>query len=192
MLRDGSHDLPPVTVAIDLVNVPECLVHVGHRGYERRSSPNRASDALPIEWVTPAVVLVFGAASFLKYFQEMECTAVVSLVIQMHRQHREAHCKMGVSYGKPLAFPEKLSSRRYEGLAEDDWSNRNRPKKRHPIVQSLDVPAELTRVKRLKVVRRLPVAVEPEDEAPHARQNASEKQTVCLGRQFLVDFGWYR
>src|SRR5215469_5634929 len=141
MLRDGLHDFPPAAVVIDCVNFPECLVHVRHRGDERRSFSYRATESLPVEGITPAVVLITRAASFLKYLQKVECATVVPLVVQAHRQKREAHGVMRVRDRESLAFPEKPSSRGYKGLAENDWSDRNSPKERLAIVERLGVPA---------------------------------------------------
>src|SRR5215469_18347824 len=122
MLRNGPHDLQPPTIVIDSVNFPECLVHVRHRGDERRSFPDCAAESLPVEGVTPAVVLVTRAASFLKDLQKVNRTSVVPLIIQIHCQKCKAHRVMRVRDRKSLAFPKKLSSRGCKGLAENDWS----------------------------------------------------------------------
>src|ERR1700731_1006386 len=104
MLRDGSHDLQPATVVIDFVNFSECLVHVRHRGDERRAFTDRTAESFPVEWVAPTVMLVTGAASFLKHMQKVERATVVPLVIQILRQKREAHRVMRVRDRESLAF----------------------------------------------------------------------------------------
>src|SRR5437868_9791868 len=141
MLRDGSHDLLPVTVVIDSVNFPERLVHVRNGSDEGRSFADRAPDSLPVERVTPTIALAAGAASFLKYSQKVDRATVVPLVIQIPSQKTKAHCVMCVRDREPLAFPEELSCRGYKSFGENDRSDCQRPEKRLAIVERFDVSA---------------------------------------------------
>ena len=60
MLRGRAHDVAPFFLAVDLVNLLERFIHIGNGRDQGRVLPDCAADRLPVERVTPAVVVNFG------------------------------------------------------------------------------------------------------------------------------------
>ena len=77
MLGSRLHDLTPLRIPIDLIDFLERLVDIGNRRYERRTCADCAAACLPVEWVSPAVVIIAGALGFLEDLKEMDGLTIV-------------------------------------------------------------------------------------------------------------------
>jgi hypothetical protein len=95
---------------------------------------------------------------------------------------------MRIGDRESLTFPEKPSSRRYKRFTEDNWSDGGGSQKRLAIIQSLDIPAQITRVESLEIVGRLSVAIEPRYEWVQRRQDPSGWENAPLGFRMRFDF----
>src|SRR5882762_4229891 len=118
MLGDRMHYLTPLGIAIYVMYLPESLVDIRHRGYERSPLLDGAMSRFPIERVAPAVMIIAGRPGLLKNFKETDGSSVVLLVSAGSREECKAHGIMGICNGKSLRLPEQCSSRREECLAE--------------------------------------------------------------------------
>ena len=67
---------------VDLPDFPERFVDIGHRGDEGSSLPDRAMYSFPIEWISPAIVLVSRASGAFQNFEEVDGLVVILFPIE--------------------------------------------------------------------------------------------------------------
>src|SRR5262245_28968500 len=63
VFRNGFQDGQPLRIFVDRVNLRKSFVYIRHGGDERRAFHERSSSRLPVERISPAVILVTAAAS---------------------------------------------------------------------------------------------------------------------------------
>src|ERR1700674_748681 len=127
MQGDRLHDLSPLGISIDPMNLPEGLVNIGYGRDEGGPCLDGAASCFPIEWITPAVMIVTWRSGLLENFEEMNGASMVFILSENLREEGKAHGIMGVSDWESLGLPEHFTSRGRKSLAKYHRRHRQCP-----------------------------------------------------------------
>src|SRR5215469_18434601 len=171
VFRNRFQDGQPLRIFVDRVDLRKSFVNVRHCCDERRAFHERAGSRLPVERISPAVILVTAAASLLENLEKMDgalmiCTPAVHL-----REKRETHGVVRVGNWQPLALPKEPARGRKKSFTKHHRSYGQRAEQRLAVVERFCGAAQLACVETLVIPGSLAVTIEPVREAGYGRSH---------------------
>src|SRR5215472_11452586 len=115
MVDNGLHDPQPPRITIHRVNLGKRLVNVGQSGDQGSALGNRPDSCLPVERISPAVVVVAGATSLLEDLQEMNGSPIMRVFSMHSREEGKAHGVVRVRNRETLCLPKQPPRRGQKG-----------------------------------------------------------------------------
>src|SRR4249920_1178423 len=104
---NGTHRFEPARVLVYRVYSPEGFIDIRIRGDHRGPLMERSIAGFPIEWISPAPMLVSRTSTLLQLFQKMNGLGVMLCFAIRLRQICKTHRVVGIGNRKPERLCEK-------------------------------------------------------------------------------------